>query len=1367
MFVALLRVGLLLGALSSSVVVAAAPTERLTLGEGVVVKFGPQAMLEVHADLDAQADAVLTSLTDDSVAGQTSAQPGTATPGDWGGVQLTTDAASAGVLLDGVSIRYADTALRIDGGVYTFNLLDILDSVSGVVITAGAQVQFDGLRLQRNGLGLESSQDAQVSISGSDISGNTAGVSNLTPAVVVDAVGNWWGSANGPTAADNPGGDGDTVSAGVNYGQFQQVTPLLNCSVAMADGQYTVRLPDITVSLACRNAVEFRLAASEDFTGIAFQPMTATAAFHLPPPAGSKQVYVEYRAQTGNSVVVSLPSAINYSPEPASVAFVSPADNAEVVADTYIVVDATSPVGIERVEFFVDNQLIGTLHDAPFEQPWTIDGFAAGDYTLRVVAYPIAGQHAVATRVVRLRPAIGDAAAPVISALRFNGQEITDGMVIHQPGLLQFSVSAPSGIKHAELRLNGVVAWSSASGGDIATWLDFADFANGSYTLEVHATNEYDIESVLSRAIELAVDVPPVPVILAPVDGATVANAGLTVSGSAQPRSQVQLYLDGNALGARFAVGTNGSFAKALTLPSEGQHTLAVDATNSRGTGPASATHTLTYSPSSPQISFVNPKPNALIQQDTELELAIVDATGITEVKFLLDGDVLTTRTSPPWRWTWPIDAVADGAHTLTALVVNAAARTVEAGLDVSVQKIPPPPPPVPTPYIGELISLAPATSYGEQPIVIEGRALERSSAVPVPSALLQVWLEVNGYQRKINVATDANGAFHYAFEPTPNDAGMYRVSVRHPEQADAEWQDQFTIDRVHVSPGSYRLRAARTVLASIPVQIAASAGHGVSGLRFEAPASEQPSGSLPPGIQIIPPEPISLAAGASRNLTIGFKGDSNAAQTGTIILVAYAQASGNVPRARIKVSYELSEPLPALVTIPISLQGGLAQEEQISLTAQLSNQGSLAAEQVSLQLLNGAGSGPAPDWMTLSSPATQNRMEVGASLPIQITASPGASVNDGVYQARLRVAAANASGGDIPVAISVTQSGEGGVRFHVADIYTQTLDENGNPIPGLANARIRIQHETIPSLNAEVNSNAEGIAELSGLAAGHYIWRASAAGHNDANGRVEIQPAITRDENVFLDMDVVSIEWSVTETTVPDQYDVVVEATYQTEVPAPVVLIEPPYINLPELQTGEEFSGELTISNYGLVRADNVVFTPPQDDAYLDYEFMGEVPSSLAARERVTLSYKITAKQPLSAINQLRIAGRKSELSSPVSPIIQASHRTSGGTCASYGGAGFVRYEFYCANGDRREGACAVGYGITWGGGGYCANPGQGSGPGYDTPGGWSYWPSPQSPMNSGPDCTPNCKKCCKGGGAPGGDGGGGSGPGLSGGGQ
>ena len=74
-----------------------------------------------------------------------------------------------------------------------------------------------GVLISRESAG---SDPANNSINNNSITGNTVyGVLNAldSPDFPADATQNWWGSANGPTHADNPTGTGDTVSDNVDY----------------------------------------------------------------------------------------------------------------------------------------------------------------------------------------------------------------------------------------------------------------------------------------------------------------------------------------------------------------------------------------------------------------------------------------------------------------------------------------------------------------------------------------------------------------------------------------------------------------------------------------------------------------------------------------------------------------------------------------------------------------------------------------------------------------------------------------------------------------------------------------------------------------------------------------------------------------------------------------------------------------------------------------------------------------------------------------------------------------------------------------------------------------------------------------------
>ncbi|MCO6514823.1 MAG: carboxypeptidase regulatory-like domain-containing protein, partial [Snodgrassella sp.] len=191
------------------------------------------------------------------------------------------------------------------------------------------------------------------------------------------------------------------------------------------------------------------------------------------------------------------------------------------------------------------------------------------------------------------------------------------------------------------------------------------------------------------------------------------------------------------------------------------------------------------------------------------------------------------------------------------------------------------------------------------------------------------------------------------------------------------------------------------------------------------------------------------------------------------------------------------------------------------------------------------------------------------------------------------------------------------------------TLDAQGQPIKGVKGATIKLQNDGVLTEQYTLNTDKDGIASLSKLPAGIYRYRVSAPNHIDASGRIVIQPDSTTNQHIFLEYQTVNVEFNVTETTIKDVYDINVNASFNTQVPAPVILLEPLSINLGGMQVGEEKTGQITVSNYGLVQADNVSLNLPKTDSRFKYEFFSEVPSVLKPKEKVVISYKVTALDP------------------------------------------------------------------------------------------------------------------------------------------
>ena len=280
--------------------------------------------------------------------------------------------------------------------------------------------------------------------------------------------------------------------------------------------------------------------------------------------------------------------------------------------------------------------------------------------------------------------------------------------------------------------------------------------------------------------------------------------------------------------------------------------------------------------------------------------------------------------------------------------------------------------------------------------------------------------------------------------------------------------------------------------------------------------------------------------------------------------------------------------------------------------------------------------------------------------------------------------------------------------------------------------AQIRVQNEAVLSVDRTLTTDAVGEVLFRDLPAGRYKFRASAPNHQEIIGRFTIKPGITVTQEVFLNYNLVTVEWSVTEIPLEDRYNINLNATYETDVPAPVVVLEPMSVNLPNMQPGEVFYGELTLTNYGLVRADDLKLTLPSTDPYFAYEFMVNVPKSLETKQRITIPYRITS---LRSIDQ------------------GSAGDASGGGCFSYKQCGWEGHCWECANGYRTCGSSPVCWyferGQQCGGSSsasfcpVCGGGGSGGGGGSSGSGGIVYTPLASSQCDCSSAPPQECRVC------------------------
>ena len=524
----------------------------------------------------------------------------------------------------------------------------------------------------------------------------------------------------------------------------------------------------------------------------------------------------------------------------------------------------------------------------------------------------------------------------------------------------------------------------------------------------------------------------------------------------------------------------------------------------------------------------------------------------------------------------------------------------------------------VDTTYYGEIVSITPESAAGAQDITIVGRAVERATGEPLADVPLNLVITLNGFERKYAVFTGIDGTFAHVFKPLAGESGIYKVRAVHPDLTDKPVMGQFVITRVSVTPTTINLNQPKNYTKTIGIKVTTGEGTVANNLHLEYSATDQPAGDYPQGVHLTVGSPVAaLSAKTTATLNVTIFADNSAAATETLKLKVISDEG---TWGTVTINAGFSDAKPVLYFSPDHVETGVARDNTVTESVVLENRGLSAMNGVTLSLVNPDGS-PAPDWVVLNSAGSLGDLQVGQKQQVAVAFSPTASVAEGVYAFKLRVASANYPARDINLYVSVTQSGIGGVLFKVADIYTGTLNANQQIVQGLAGAKVRLQNEAV--LTEEYNKTTDSLGEafFEELPAGRYKARVTAANHQEVIGRVWVKPGVTAVEDVFLDVNLVTVEWSVTETTIQDKYDIVLTAIYETNVPAAVVAVEPTSIVLPKMRAGDVYNGEITLTNYGLIRAEALTFSLPGSDQNFKFELLsGSLPETIAAKERIVI---------------------------------------------------------------------------------------------------------------------------------------------------
>ncbi|MDJ0846683.1 MAG: hypothetical protein QNJ08_20900, partial [Crocosphaera sp.] len=255
---------------------------------------------------------------------------------------------------------------------------------------------------------------------------------------------------------------------------------------------------------------------------------------------------------------------------------------------------------------------------------------------------------------------------------------------------------------------------------------------------------------------------------------------------------------------------------------------------------------------------------------------------------------------------------------------------------------------------------------------------------------------------------------------------------------------------------------------------------------------------------------------------------------------------------------------------------------EQTFVEIELSNEGGATANDIQVLL-------PDAPWLSLATADTIESLAPGESTNVTLALTPGNDLPLTEYQGNLFFDAVG-NDGDLAVDFNFRAVSEatGDLAVNVIDEYFYFAEGS----PKLSDATVILRDYFTQVEIARMTTDETGMVNFDDLPEGYYSLEVKAEDHDGFSQTVEINAGETETINPFLSFQTVEYNFGVEEIEggIEDRYNITVNSTFRTDVPVPVVTIDPPLIDLESLTSiGQTLTIELTIENHGLIAAQDI----------------------------------------------------------------------------------------------------------------------------------------------------------------------------------
>ncbi|MBB3838248.1 hypothetical protein FHS57_002253 [Runella defluvii] len=479
-----------------------------------------------------------------------------------------------------------------------------------------------------------------------------------------------------------------------------------------------------------------------------------------------------------------------------------------------------------------------------------------------------------------------------------------------------------------------------------------------------------------------------------------------------------------------------------------------------------------------------------------------------------------------------------------------------------------------------------------------------KSNGSAVANVPVEVYIITKGIRRTVLDTTDASGKFSTSFVPLSTESGHYIVGAAFPGLNQTTEQDKFDILGVRINKGNnilFTVTQNQTLSGSLPVENLS----GKSLTNFTLAPITLPIGATVE-FSVLP----NLAGNASATIGYSIKG-SVLTNGNNCEEISFQAKSEEGVIQKINTYYYCRAANADIIADISHIQANVSQSVgERRIEVKLINRGQAATGAITINL-------PDVKWLTSVTPKTLPSLVPGDTTVavFNFLALTEVPVNN-LIKGTIGINAANGNSLSIPFTFQKVSQATGTARIVVTNQYTYNTN-NGNG-PKVKDAVVKITNYFTGEVYVNGKTSEDGVFTKADLPEGKHRITVEKEKHLPYEAIIEINPGAITESTVFLNYQAITFSWNVVPTTVQDEYETVLEAKFETNVPMPVVTIEMPK-TMPQLSEGQSYQFMVTLTNHGLITALEVALNLPTTDS--EYEFITNyTPADLPAKNSIQI---------------------------------------------------------------------------------------------------------------------------------------------------